>query len=155
MTWMWMPMLLGASFSTSLELAELAHRAEHVFAGEVTSLQQQMGPDGLPWTVATIAVEHSYRGTVTSTVEVVWPGGMVDDEVEMVVSGTPRVREGDEILVFETQGRPVALAQGILHIQDDQHLWTATHLDFADHSEPPAFYSLAEVLAALPPEPSP
>ncbi|MED5369778.1 MAG: hypothetical protein VX899_02080 [Myxococcota bacterium] len=152
MSWLWASLALGASFSTALDLPELANRAERVFAGEVTSMQQETGPDGLPWTVATVEVESTFRGPVSSTVELSWPGGMLDDEIEMRVSGTPRVSEGDRLLIFERGGQPVALSQGVLHFQDDQHLWTATHLEFADHSEPPAFYALDEVLQALDPD---
>lgn len=139
---------IGAtSFHHPLSLEELSARAEQVVVGEVTSLGQEM-QDGLPWTVATLRVEDSLKGKSSTTLTLRYPGGMLPGGVEYRVVGTPTLYEGDEVVAFVQNGSPVALAQGVLRIQDEHHLWTAEGLHFHEGELAP-FYALDEVRAAI------
>ena len=147
-----LPLILTASITATsfhhpLSLEELGLRAERVVVGEVTSLDQEM-QDGLPWTVVTLRVEDSLKGTDSPTLTLRYPGGMLPDGVEYRVVGTPKLYEGDEVVAFVQQGAPVALAQGVLRIQDDDHLWTAEGLNFHEGELAP-FYALDEVRTAI------
>ncbi len=139
---------IGAtSFHHPLSLEELSARAEKVVVGEVTSLSQEM-QNGLPWTVVTLRVEDSLKGPSSATLTLRYPGGMLPGGVEYRVVGTPTLYEGDEVVAFVQNGAPVALAQGVLRIQDEHHLWTAEGLHFHEGELAP-FYALDEVRAAI------
>jgi hypothetical protein len=147
-----LPLILTAaasatSFHHPLSLQELSERSESVVRAEVTSLGQEMR-NGLPWTVVTLQVEDSLKGPNSDTLTLAYPGGMLPGGVEYRVVGTPQLYEGDEIVAFVRGGKPVALAQGVLRIQDEDHLWTADGLHF-DQGELAPFYAMDEVIAAM------
>ena len=147
-----LPLILTAaasatSFHHPLSLDELSERADHVVVAEVTSLEQEMH-DGLPWTVVTLSVEDSLKGPSSPTLTLRYPGGMLPGGVEYRVVGTPTLYEGDEVVAFVQDGAPVALAQGVLRIQDEHHLWTAEGLHFHEGELAP-FYALDQVREAI------
>ncbi|MFT5584784.1 MAG: hypothetical protein ACI9VR_002370 [Cognaticolwellia sp.] len=137
----------ATSFHHPLSLEELSQRSEQVVRGEVTGMDLEMR-DGLPWTVVTLQVEDSLKGPSSATLTLAYPGGMLPGGVEYRVVGTPLLYEGDEVVAFVHSGKPVALAQGILRIQDEDHLWTAEGLHFHQGELAP-FYALDQVRAAI------
>lgn len=149
-----LPLILSAtasatSFHHPLSLEELSARSETVVRAEVTSLGQEMR-EGLPWTVVTLQVETTLKGPDRPTLTLAYPGGMLPGGIEYRVVGTPTLYEGDEVVAFVHNAQPVALAQGVLRVQDEDHLWTAEGLNF-HRGELAPFYALEEVEAALQP----
>lgn len=149
-----LPLLLTAaasatSFHHPLSLEELGARSETVVRAEVTSKGQEMR-DGLPWTVLTLQVESTLKGKDQPTLTLAYPGGMMAGGIEYRVVGTPTLYEGDEVVAFLRGDQPVALAQGVLRLQDEDHLWTAEGLHFHEGELAP-FYALEQVEAALQP----
>jgi hypothetical protein len=143
--------MVGAtSFHHPLSLEELGERSEHVVHAEVSAVEQEMR-DGLPWTLVTLQVEDSLKGPDTPILTLAYPGGMLPDDVEYRVVGTPKLKEGEEVVAFVRGGKPVALAQGVLRVQDEDHLWTAQGLNFHEGELAP-FYAMDDLRQALAPQ---
>lgn len=140
----------ASTFTAPYSLEQLSERSAHVVRGQVLSLHVEI-VDDIPWTVATIQVDEALQGPDADRIEVRWPGGVVSDELAMDVSGTPTVREGERVVVFvDPSTHLVGLSQGLLHMQDEAHLWRDwDELAFLATGDPAPYVSLDQVRDAV------
>ncbi len=140
--------LMIASIAVSLPLAatattferpygmdELSARAERVVIGEVQGTWTETNADGW-WTVATLVVDETLQGDHEPIAEVRYPGGVIGD-LHLVVSGSPQLHPGDDVVVFtREQGRVLGLAQGVWKIEDGVATRDLSRLSFQDGVHP-------------------
>ncbi len=88
----------AASTIESVSPAQL-YTAERVVDGSVVALRTRWTAAGTLETIATIAVETTWRGPATPTVELVVPGGTLGD-VRQVVLGAPALSAGERARWF-------------------------------------------------------
>jgi hypothetical protein len=91
----------GRSQSTDLALEQLATRSGVIAAGRVTDIRSEWNADRTRiFTHVTLAVDTYLKGTTTgNTLEVVVPGGEVDDVGERY-SHVPRFSQEEVVVVF-------------------------------------------------------
>ena len=91
---------VAASLVRSVELADVAGRSSHIFRGRVVELESRWNDAQTEIeTDVRIAVSKSYKGNGAAQVVLRLPGGVVGD-LQLFVSDTPILREGEEIIVF-------------------------------------------------------
>lgn len=105
----------------SADLEVLAERADRVIRGEVLTTRTERTRFG-PTTVATVRVAETLRGDHELVTEVRVPGGDLGNGVRAHVSGSPRLIEGDELVLFLKNDHIVGLDQGAL-IVGGEHAW--------------------------------
>lgn len=81
------------------DLATLTARADQIVTGEVVSTECFAVKDGRIYTRAVVSVGESLKGAKTAEVEVVIPGGTVDD-LTMYMSEAPSFTEGESVVLF-------------------------------------------------------
>lgn len=111
------PVVEAASYTEATSVENLAERSDRVIVGEVISTSTGPTKRGIE-TVALIEVHETMRGAHSTFAEVRVPGGSYGG-VELHVSGAPRLIEGDEILLFLSEGRITGLGQGALIVSGD------------------------------------
>ena len=100
------PALAGAPpFETIPELKALAETSTHVVRGEVVAAVAERDGDQLV-TRYTIAVDETLQGDDQEEIELVLPGGQLDDIV-MRVSSVPLWEVGDHAVVFVPEDGPI------------------------------------------------
>lgn len=140
----------ASTFTAPYSLEQLSDRSAHVVRGRVLSVHVEV-VDARPWTVATIQVAEALQGPDADRIEVRWPGGVTPDGLAMDVSGTPTVREGERVVVFvDARDHVVGLSQGVLHMQDEDHLWRDwDEIAFLSNPDPAPYVTLDQVRDAV------
>jgi len=107
-----------AGTAMRMEVSELVEAAELVVEGRVLASRAVETEDGLIETEYELLVDRTFRGAPLGTRTLRLPGGLLEDGRGMVLAGVPRLRPGEDALLFLSAagGRgvrmPVGLAQG-------------------------------------------
>lgn len=116
---------LAATTVAPWDLSDMAMASDLVVRGEVQSLRTFREPSGRILTEAVVEVREAMQGQAPETVTVTWPGGELDGQGQRV-PGTPRVRAGQEVVLFLARPGPdalvarylpVSLAAGVLAVR--------------------------------------
>ncbi len=106
----------------SIPIDDLTNQSDMVIVGAVLTTRDNLDADGL-WTVATVRVAETLRGSPEMVVDVRVPGGRIDD-FEMQVMGAPTLIPGDEVLLFLNGDRVVGFGQGAFVVSEER-AWRA------------------------------
>jgi len=82
-----------------LTLDELAAEADSILVGEVTNIACYEEGEGHIYTLVTLKVEQTIKGTVQEEAMIKVPGGVMG-ELELVAEDMPSFRLGERVVVF-------------------------------------------------------
>ena len=102
--------MFTALASPSTPLAELRDQADRVVIGEVLTTRTQREEHNA-YTVATVRVWETLRGSADPIVEVRLPGAMLQDQV-LTVYGQAKLYTGLEVLLFLQGDQVVSMGAG-------------------------------------------
>jgi len=108
----------ATTYAEILDLDDLSSRADTVVRGEVIGTRAGVDDDGLH-TIATVLVAETLRGTPSPSMEVRVPGGKLDD-IELTITGAPKLQQGFEVLLFIDDSRVVGFGQGAFIVDSGQ-----------------------------------
>jgi len=107
------------------DLSDMAMASDLGVRGTIQALRTFREPSGRILTEAVVEVREAMQGQAPDTVAVTWPGGELDGQGQRV-PGTPRVRTGQEVVLFLARPGPdslvarylpVSLAAGVLEVR--------------------------------------
>ena len=110
-----------AGTALSLDVPDLAARADLIVEGRVLDARSEVGPGGLIVTAWDVSVERLFHGEATNVVTIRLPGGVVGS-IGMVIPGMPTMVPGEDVLLFVTEEShagfrmPIGLGQGKFRI---------------------------------------
>ena len=102
----------AAGYASTHSVDSLIESSDDVVVGRVESLTATTLESGLIETEVQVLIDDAHDRLNRRAVSFWLPGGQVG-ETTLTVPGTPRVVEGDEVMVFLDQGKPVGLGQGV------------------------------------------
>ncbi len=109
---------VAAGTALRMEIPELVDGAALVLEGSVLSAQALETPEGRIETEYLVRVDRTFEGEEQPFRSIRLPGGVLEDGRGMLLAGMPRIREGEDVLLFLSAGgssgvrMPVGLAQG-------------------------------------------
>jgi hypothetical protein len=114
----------ASSVTVPAEFREIVSDATLIIRGRVTAQQTVRSADGEVGTVSTVAVDVVLKGTASTSVSILVPGGRLG-RYRSVMVGAPRFERHDAAVFFLKRGvdglwRPVGLAAGVFRIQPDR-----------------------------------
>jgi hypothetical protein len=119
---------MAVEYPFLMNMGQLIDNAAEVVHGRVLVTQAEQGEDGLINTRVTLDVEQALRQPHQRFVDFRVPGGLLGD-VQLSVPGAPRFEEGDEVVVFLSNGGVLGLGQGALFQQEGRFIQRALPLD--------------------------
>lgn len=127
-SWQWAIGLLVAASTASasqavrLDLERMTRASDEIVVGKVARVESRWTPDRrMIVTEIQVTVSERLKGTAAKSVTIVQPGGVVGD-IGQKVSGMPRFRRGDEVVLFLERHAPqrfvvTGMAQGKFRIE--------------------------------------
>lgn len=122
------PQLVTATTVIRLDLPELVRQADVIVEGQATETRT-LWLEGELYTLVTLEVEWALKGSLQAPTQVLLPGGVDLDRdvpVASVWPGGPRIRPGEEVLLFLRHPAPdrsfhtlVGFSQGKVTIRRD------------------------------------
>ena len=113
-----------AGTALSLDVPDLAERADLIVEGHVLDARSEVTEGGLIVTAWDVSVERLFHGDAPSVVTLRLPGGVVGS-IGMVIPGMPEMAPGEDVLLFVTEEShagfrmPIGLGQGKYRIVTD------------------------------------
>ncbi len=117
--------VVRADTALRLELEDLVDRAELVVLARVLTARGVPDPSGIVCTDYSLEVSRTFLGEHLPARTIRLPGGVLPDGSGTLLSGFPRLREGEEVvLCLSAPGRtgwrvPVGAAQGAFFVASD------------------------------------
>jgi hypothetical protein len=115
---------VAAGTALRMEVADLTRRADLVVEARVLS-ERVLAVEERIETELALGVERTFRGPDLPLRTIRIPGGVLPDGSGMLLAGMPRIRAGEQVLLFlstETAGgvrMPIGLSQGKLQVVFD------------------------------------
>lgn len=112
-----------AGTAIRMDTPELVQGSALVLEGRVLSLEAVQTEDGLIETIYQLAVDRTYLGEDRFRRSVRIPGGVLENGQGMLLAGMPRLRAGEDVLLFlSAEGQrgvriPIGLSQGRYRIE--------------------------------------
>jgi hypothetical protein len=105
----------AATYTETLDVDDLAERADRVVLGEVSAARTERTANGSLVTAYTVVIAETLRGTPAPALELRLPGGRLDGR-SLTVPGVPRFTPEDRVVLFLKDGRLVGMGQGVLRV---------------------------------------
>jgi hypothetical protein len=109
---------LATTYAKVMDVGQMIERSEKVVRGSVVSTEGRWTTSGYIETLVTIDVDEVYVGQAGDQVTVVAPGGTVEGKT-LDITGAPKFRKGDRVLVFANGRRIVGFGQGAFSVDEN------------------------------------
>lgn len=107
----------AATYARIHDVDSLFARADRVVRGKVVAMKSERADKRRIVTVVTIKVDETYHGRGGKTLDLRVPGGTMEGTT-LTVSGAPRFKPGQEVVVFAEGDRVVGHGQGAFLVKD-------------------------------------